>query len=161
MRDQLHAEVSQEDRFRYSIVSTGLSNSRNVDIIPSGRRRRGLFASCKFDHATGCWNWTGSTNGRGYGQTTFHQKYILVHRLAAILWLKFDPVSGLNVLHSCDNRLCFNPKHLFFGTDLDNIRDMMAKGRENFRGHKGPAKFPNPYLHRRKKIERFLESVNA
>jgi hypothetical protein len=38
------------------------------------------------------------------------------------------------VLHRCDNRLCCNPAHLFVGTQRENIRDMMAKGRARFAG---------------------------
>lgn len=34
------------------------------------------------------------------------------------------------VLHTCDNRACINPQHLFLGTAQDNTDDMIAKGRE-------------------------------
>jgi hypothetical protein len=42
---------------------------------------------------------------------------------------------GLFVLHKCDNPPCINPSHLFLGTNLDNIKDMVAKGRN--KGAKG------------------------
>lgn len=48
--------------------------------------------------------------------------------MAAWIWLGFDLRSDLMVLHHCDNRLCFRPKHLFVGTAVDNMQDRRAKG---------------------------------
>lgn len=37
---------------------------------------------------------------------------------------------GYLVCHTCDNRVCINPDHLFVGTEKDNAHDMVSKGRD-------------------------------
>jgi len=78
----------------------------------------------------GCWAWTGSLNGKGYGQiaTKRGSRPLLSHRLS---WeIHFGPISnGMCVCHKCDNPSCVRPDHLFLGTITDNDKDRDEKGR--------------------------------
>lgn len=77
--------------------------------------------------ANGCWEWLGSVSNR-YGTIRINSKTYRVHRVSYELFIA--PITnGLSVLHKCDNPICFNPAHLFLGTQLDNMRDCAAKGR--------------------------------
>lgn len=79
----------------------------------------------------GCWEWSGYRNERGYGFTRVGgrgSRGVLAHRLSYMVNVGEIP-DGLHVLHRCDNPACVRPDHLFLGTNLDNIRDRMAKGR--------------------------------
>lgn len=77
-----------------------------------------------------CWAWQRGTTSGGYGSLVnpMTGRRTTAHRLA--YELKHGPVSKeLVVCHSCDNRICCNPHHLWVGTQADNIRDMVQKGR--------------------------------
>lgn len=79
---------------------------------------------------TGCWLWTGQVCKNGYGQyrLTSKGKWHKAHResLKAFKNLNID---GLGALHICDNKACVNPDHLYAGTQKDNVRDMLVRGR--------------------------------
>lgn len=85
----------------------------------------------KTDNPDECWEWTGGKNRSGYGNFSCSGKTYRANRLAYELATNTDP-GELFVLHSCDNRACCNPNHLWLGTNSDNMLDMYRKGRANF-----------------------------
>ena len=97
---------------------------------------------------TKCWLWSGALDPAGYGQWEFKGYQTKAHRVAWLLAKGAIPDSGtkrsLSVCHTCDNRLCMNPSHMFLGTDADNVADMVAKGRQS-RGE-------NHYTAKRRKL---------
>lgn len=70
---------------------------------------------------------TGCTMPNGYGQVRREGKTWLAHRWAAHTAHGPCP-TGQVVRHSCDTRLCVNPKHLEYGTQGDNLNDRKRHG---------------------------------
>lgn len=93
-------------------------------------------------HSTGegCWEWQGATR-RGYGVFSLNGVDFVASRVALAIATGFDPGDKI-ACHSCDNPSCVNPHHLWEGSDLDNVRDMLTKGRGKFQiGNPDPAKW--------------------
>lgn len=88
----------------------------------------------KVDRSAGddsCWVWKPMAGMNDYGRLKFGgptNKIVRAHRYS---WeLHNGPIpEGLFVCHHCDRPHCCNPRHLFLGTQVDNMRDKVAKGR--------------------------------
>ena len=93
----------------------------------------------KVDKSGECWEWTGCKNEDGYGLVTYRGELTSTHRISWRIHFGCIP-EDKKVLHTCDNPACVNPKHLWLGTQLDNVRDCISKGRFRPRG-KIPSQF--------------------
>jgi len=77
----------------------------------------------------GCLEWQGAiTATTGYGKVRFRGKVIDAHR-ASWIAANGDVPARMDICHTCDNRKCIRPNHLFLGTRSDNMLDASRKGR--------------------------------
>ena len=103
-----------------------------MDISP--RHIRNFWCKVDKGDGDGCWEWTGATQSKGYGSFSINGKTYNAHRISFAIHNGYMPT--LNVLHSCDNRKCVRPDHLREGTQLENVQDMIERGRADMSGLK-------------------------
>ncbi len=98
----------------------------------------------------GCWIWTGEKYRGGYGRIFIRmndngsQYRRSTHRISYEIF-KGEIPKGMLVCHKCDVKACFNPDHLFIGTQYDNVHDCINKGRSAHSIVKGGFEFNPAY----------------
>lgn len=84
-----------------------------------------------------CWTWKGSVGGNGYGKFRLPgRKSAHAHRVAWEL-ANGQPLGDRFACHTCDNKVCVNPMHLYAGDRLTNAADAVARGRIVGRDQRG------------------------
>jgi len=103
-----------------------------------------------------CWPWLGRLNECGNAQWYWRGELRLIHHIAVELCFgvaiprrtRSIGSRGMIVRHSCDLPHCANPFHLLTGTQLQNVRDMISRGRA-CRGSRHPKAKLNETIVRR------------
>lgn len=85
-----------------------------------------------------CWTWRGAKHDFGYGLLKgYNRRNEFAYRFS---WMIHNgPIpQGLQVLHKCIGQPeCTNPRHLYLGTQADNMRDVVAQRRGNWGNARG------------------------
>lgn len=76
-----------------------------------------------------CLEWPMAKSAGGYGQKWFSGRVHYIHRFLYCARIGVMLPTSVMVCHTCDNRACGNVSHMFHGPNIDNVRDMVSKGR--------------------------------
>lgn len=82
----------------------------------------------KVDKTDSCWNWTAATVKSGYGWFWFSSEVGYLSSHIASWRIFHDEKPEEWVLHTCDNKRCVNPDHLYLGDRLQNCKDARDRG---------------------------------
>ena len=90
-----------------------------------------FFEKVRVDPITKCWIWQASLDSKGYGRFWYDGRLYKAHRWAYDTFCKRLESLEIFVRHTCNNKICCNPKHLIHGTQSDNeidkIKDNITK----------------------------------
>ncbi len=75
---------------------------------------------------TDCWPWIG---GKGRGRFYLNGRSVLASHVVLVLAGRDRPDDKQMACHTCDNPNCVNPSHLWWGTNIENVADMINRRR--------------------------------
>ena len=88
---------------------------------------------------SGCHVYLGTVKNSGYANIKIEGKTYRLHRVSYEFYKGIIP-ENLLVRHTCDIKCCINPAHLILGTNKDNSKDMVRRGRSAKGSKHGGAK---------------------
>lgn len=106
-------------------LRTGKSKSCGCSRLKD--KRRDKYFNSKYEiKDNGCWEWIGSRDRKGYSRFGIKTK---AYRYSYEKFKGKIP-QNMSICHSCDNKGCVNPNHLFLGTNEENQEDKVKKNRQ-------------------------------
>lgn len=126
--------MSQQSYFHgstFSPADDGARLTRQLDLVRRGEET--LWRRVIVGEPDECWEWQGHRIKTGYGRLRFQGRRVLAHRLADFIARHTEIPEGIEIIHTCDNPPCVNPRHLQRATHKENMEDRDRK----LRGAKG------------------------
>lgn len=110
---------------------TSMRAAKSIPELSESDKRRFLAKISTVPTEQGCLEWTACKHEKkGYGMFWLGSGQISAHRVAYFLATGSNP-GELQVNHHCDNPACCNAAHHYLGTQFDNVRDRVTRGRSN------------------------------
>lgn len=124
-------QLIQMDLYRKSILR---EQRKRLGIIPGpfipslNQLIERFWSYADMSNLNGCWNWKLVLTKRGYGAIRLLNRPFQAHRFSKMVVGYLIPPKML-ACHTCDNRKCVNPDHIYIGTPKQNSQDMVLRHR--------------------------------